>query len=141
MNLLATPPAPLSSKNPTAVAHEFGMTQQARTLFSIFERQLPTEFLALLCQPDVVLLALFDASKEQVLCLQGFRSFPFANATWVQVETDWAFYHKLWFRARPNAASDASGCAKYETFLSYLEDYRPEFQVDLSFPLFSLTVG
>lgn len=120
-------------------AQYMGTSSQIKLLFETFETRLPKEFWPLLEEDDVVIVAEFDEAHA-LNRLSAYRAFPRGEGlTFIDVSAAWAA-SKLWFRKRPAHLPCHGSLNKYETFFSYLEEYRPEFEVDQKSPLFSLAI-
>jgi hypothetical protein len=73
--------------------------------------------------------------------VEAYKSLPVLGVhSLVNVGLDWVFTKKYWFRKRPSHASLSPQELQYELLISYTEAYRPEFEVDLTSPLFSLSL-
>jgi hypothetical protein len=73
--------------------------------------------------------------------VEAYKSLPaLGEYVLINVGIDWVFTKKYWFRKRLNHTSLSPQELKYELLISYTEAYRPEFEVDLTSPLFSLTL-
>ena len=134
------PAAPAPSVPVRLTARFFGMTQQVQALFDTFEEYLPDAFLPVLTLPDTVYCAHF-ADEGKVLRLEGYRSLPVSGEhTLVKPVPDWVHERKLWFRERPGHRRTSLPSDKHEAFYSYLDAYRPVFEVERSAPLFILNL-
>jgi hypothetical protein len=119
-------------------AQEIGLTPVIRAFFFLLDTLLPTDFETLLDHPDVV-FALEVDGKGTPTKVSAYRSSPvLGEHTLINVARDWAFAKKFWFRKRRVLKDKSPTGLRYELLVSYAEDYRPEFEVDFSLPLFSL---
>lgn len=116
-------------------------TSHVRNFLSTFECWLPKESLPLIREKDVVLVVRFTMTNAPG-SLTAYRSAPVSDLYQkVGFERDWMGHNKLWFKYNSERESTGSNASEYVSFLSFMEDYRPEFGVNYTEPLFHLSLS